>query len=154
MQYQIKRCTAPCVKFVNREAYAEQVALAKLFLDGKSDDIIENLTTKMQEAAAQKNYEQAAILRDQIKQLREVQQQHHMEGEVVDCDILAFLVHEEHMALTVMQLRKGRMLGRQVHFARNEWQSEHKDLFWAMVSQYYVGQAKICLLYTSDAADE
>jgi len=66
LQYQIKRCKAPCVGLVSREDYVRDVNTAVLFLEGKNDAIIDHLTAAMDAAAQQLKYEQAARLRDQI----------------------------------------------------------------------------------------
>ena len=69
LQYQIERCYAPCVDYIDRAAYAETVAHTRDFLNGKSDMLLQELTTKMEAAAENRAYEQAALLRDQLIQL-------------------------------------------------------------------------------------
>ena len=70
LQYQIKRCTAPCVGYIKKEAYLENVKLAVLFLKGKNNKVIQELADKMEDSALKLNYEQAAHYRDQISLLR------------------------------------------------------------------------------------
>ena len=70
LQYQIKRCPGPCVLPVSREAYGEQVRDVRLFLDGKSDELLDRLRARMKEAAARTEFEVAADIRDQIARSR------------------------------------------------------------------------------------
>ena len=72
LQYQIKRCTAPCVGLIDAAAYAEDVDSARLFLDGRSDDALRRLTGRMQAASEKLQYELAAVYRDQIQSLSRV----------------------------------------------------------------------------------
>ena len=85
LQYQIKRCTAPCVGLISKEHYQEAVQHTKLFLDGKSASLIEQLKVKMDQSAEQMAYEQAALYRDQIQQLRQIQEQQYVIAESGDC---------------------------------------------------------------------
>ena len=75
LQYQMQRCSAPCVGRIDTEAYGKTVDNAKYFLRGKCDDIIQALIDQMERASQELHYEKAALLRDQIQQLRQVQQQ-------------------------------------------------------------------------------
>src|SRR5438045_25129 len=78
--YQIHRCTAPCTGKISRGVYAEDVANAVLFLEGREDDVIKGLTEKMQRAADERHYEQAAIYRDQVRTLARVQARQYVES--------------------------------------------------------------------------
>ena len=80
LQYQIKRCSAPCVNLIDAQAYAEQVRHVELFLSGKSQRIIESLGAQMELAAGQLEFETAARLRDQIAALRRVTANHFVAG--------------------------------------------------------------------------
>jgi excinuclease ABC subunit C len=72
LQYQIKRCTAPCVRYVDEQAYRQQVDDTLLFLEGKNDQIMNRLAARMEQAASILDYEQAAHYRNQITQLRQL----------------------------------------------------------------------------------
>ncbi|MCK9237628.1 MAG: excinuclease ABC subunit UvrC, partial [Thiopseudomonas sp.] len=80
LQYQIKRCKAPCVGFVSEAEYAEDVRLSVLFLEGRSDSLAQELSQRMEQASVELEFEQAAQYRDQISLIRRVQDQHSMEG--------------------------------------------------------------------------
>ena len=86
LQYQIKRCTAPCVGLISKEAYQEDVRHAVMFLEGKNTEVINELAARMETAAAQLNFEQAAQLRDQISTLRKVQEKQFVSSTGGDVD--------------------------------------------------------------------
>ncbi|PYD07196.1 excinuclease ABC subunit C, partial [Pseudomonas syringae pv. pisi] len=75
LQYQIKRCTAPCVHYISPENYKLSVEDAIRFLQGKCQIILDELAERMKQAVSQLNFEEAAVLRDQIKNLRLIQEQ-------------------------------------------------------------------------------
>src|SRR5690606_33666623 len=75
LQYQIKRCPAPCVREVDREAYLAQVELVGLFLEGRHDELVRDLTARMKQAADATDYEQAATYRDQLRAVERVRTQ-------------------------------------------------------------------------------
>jgi excinuclease ABC subunit C len=89
LQYQIKRCTAPCVDYISPEDYAADVDNTIMFLEGKSSAIIDTLIRRMETAAAGLDYEQAAECRDQIASLRRVQEKQYVSNERGDLDIIA-----------------------------------------------------------------
>ena len=91
LQYQIKRCPAPCVLPVAREQYDEQVRDVRLFLDGKSDELIDRLTGRMKDAAARTDFEIAAEIRDQIRALEvTLEEQQVVSADFVDQDVVGF----------------------------------------------------------------
>jgi len=92
LQYQIKRCTAPCVQLISAGDYAQDVRHTVLFLEGKSSVLNDELVQRMEQAAQQQDYEQAAVYRDQIASLRRVQERQYVSGESGDVDIIACVV--------------------------------------------------------------
>src|SRR4051794_3253459 len=112
LQYQIKRCPAPCVLPVSRDEYAEQVRDVRLFLDGKDDELVGRLTTRMKDAAAGTEFERAAAIRDQLRALQvTLEAQRVVSTDFVDQDVFGF--HREGMALeiVVMAIRQGKLVG-------------------------------------------
>ncbi|MBE9562772.1 MAG: excinuclease ABC subunit C, partial [Proteobacteria bacterium] len=92
LQYQIQRCTAPCVNLISEIDYQENVQQTTLFLAGKSQAIIDTLVTKMQTAAQQLKFEQAAELRDKIISLRKIQERQYVSSETGNIDIIAAII--------------------------------------------------------------
>lgn len=88
LQYQLGRCSAPCVDKISEDEYSEQVKLSKLFLRGKNSDVIQKLVSKMEVLSAQLEFEKAAKFRDQIATLRKVQQQQYVSGIAAELDVV------------------------------------------------------------------
>ena len=90
LQYQIHRCTAPCVDFIPEDEYKNDIKHASLFLDGKDSEVISQLTNQMNEAATSHAYEHAALYRDRIQSLRQVRtKQFVSDFSASDADIIA-----------------------------------------------------------------
>jgi excinuclease ABC subunit C len=89
LQYQIGRCTAPCVGLVSKQDYAGDVRHAEMFLEGRSSAVIDELAVAMEHASAKLDFERAAALRDQVAALRQLQAQHHVHGASADMDVIA-----------------------------------------------------------------
>ncbi len=112
LQYQIKRCPAPCVLPVSREAYGDQVRDVRLFLDGKNDELLDRLRARMKDAAARTEFEVAAEIRDQIRALEvSLEEQRVVSSDFLDQDVVGF--HREGIALeiVVMSIRNGQLNG-------------------------------------------
>ena len=117
LQYQIKRCTAPCVGRVDREQYAADVAHTVMFLEGRSSQVVDGLVTDMEAASIAQDYEQAAVYRDQIASLRRVQEKQYISNERGDVDIVACLTDKGNACVQVFYIRGGRNLGNAVFFS-------------------------------------
>ncbi|MDE2460116.1 MAG: excinuclease ABC subunit C, partial [Gammaproteobacteria bacterium] len=89
LQYQIQRCSAPCVELVDREEYAEDVQHAILFLEGRTREVMDAMVKRMERASANRNYELAARYRDQIASLRRTAERQHVDVAGGDQDIIA-----------------------------------------------------------------
>jgi excinuclease ABC subunit C len=111
LQYQIKRCTAPCVDLVTQQDYAADVELTRLYLDGKGDKILKQLETDMEVAAEKLNFEKAADHRDQISALRQIQTQQVIEKGKGTIDVIAAAVEGGQACVHILYVRQGRILG-------------------------------------------
>jgi excinuclease ABC subunit C len=116
LQYQIKRCTAPCVGYITAENYKKDIELARLFLEGKNKDVIEQLINKMAMASKIQAFEQAASIRDQIALLRTIQEHQIIMGDMKDLDVLGICVESSAVCIHVLVIRDGRMLGSRQYF--------------------------------------
>lgn len=143
LQYQIKRCPAPCVYSVPPEDYQRSVAEVALFLEGKADELTGQLQRRMQEAAQRLEFERAAQLRDQLEAIdRSLERQRTVLSDLLDEDVLGF--HREGPALEVHLLffRNGRLTGgRSFSFLRQEFPTV--ELLESFLDQYYEGGAFI-----------
>lgn len=140
LQYQIKRCTAPCVGLVSREDYARDVRDTELFLEGKAGDVVNRLVERMEAASADLEFEAAAQLRDQIMALRHVQERQYVSGERGDLDIVACVQQGGVSCLQVFYIRQGRNLGNKALFPRTAEGAGPEEVISAFIAQRYLGK--------------
>ena len=137
LQYHIKRCTAPCVGYVDRREYAKQVKGAQDFMEGKSDAVRKRLTKQMQEASVSEDYEHAALLRDRIKALASVQASYEVNNDLGNTDILAVYSLQGVSCVEVFFYRGGRSHGNKAYFPRHSKDEELSAVLAAFIAQFY-----------------
>ncbi|HKR77992.1 MAG TPA: excinuclease ABC subunit UvrC [Rhodanobacter sp.] len=138
LQYQIGRCTAPCVGLVSVEDYAGDVRHAEMFLEGRSSAVIDELAAAMEQASAKLDFERAAALRDQVAALRQLQAQHHVQGASADMDVIACRIESGLACVSVLFFRDGISLGTRDFFPRLPLDAEPADVLAQFVAQYYL----------------
>lgn len=138
LQYQIGRCSAPCVDRTDEMTYAADVRDTILFLEGRSQVVIEGLTARMDQAARDQNYEQAARLRDQIFDLRGVQQLQPPLGGSGDCDIVTALLQDDIGCVQVLFVRNGLNLGNKTFYPAHVADRTLEEMLAAFMAQYYL----------------
>jgi excinuclease ABC subunit C len=154
LQYQIKRCSAPCVGLVNARQYQEDVRHAVMFLQGKSNELIDRMAEKMDQAAEQLDYETATLFRDRIARLKRVQEKQYISGEHGDADIVAVVVNNGMACVYVSFVRGGCNLGGKSFFPRVSDGDTDTDVMAAFLPQYYLGKTIPRNIYlNSDIAD-
>ncbi|MFM2045461.1 MAG: putative excinuclease subunit [Pseudomonadota bacterium] len=150
LQFQIKRCTAPCVGRVGRGQYATQVAEAKAFLSGRSRDIQAKLAEAMQTASENLEFETAAKLRDRIRALTAIQahQDINVEG-VDDADVIAAHQDGGTTCVQVFFFRGGRNYGNRAYFPSHDKSQEVAEVMAAFTAQFYENKAAPALVLVS-----
>ena len=138
LQHQLGRCSAPCVDKISEKDYQEQVKLAKLFLQGKSSTVIEQLVTKMELASNALNFEHAAKFRDQIATLRKVQQQQHVSGHVAELDVVGLYRQKSQVCIHLLFIRQHKILGSKSYFPVVPADSSDSDILQAVIAQHYL----------------
>ncbi|MFI4918745.1 MAG: excinuclease ABC subunit UvrC [Legionellales bacterium] len=143
LQYQIQRCTAPCVAYISSQAYKQSVADAVRFLQGKCQLILNELAARMEQAVSQLHFEEAAVLRDQIKNLRLVQEQQGMMQLRGDADAIAIDVHPGFACIQCVTVREGQVLASQHFFPsvpKNSFDEALGDAdLWQQTFEAFVG---------------
>ena len=139
LQYQIKRCTAPCVGLVSKAVYAEDVAYTRLFLQAKNQAVIAALAKQMQQASAQLEFEAAGRYRDQIQVLKRLQAQQSMEtGKAISIDVLACHTQANSAYVYVLSIRAGRHLGGRMYYPKQASLCDAAMVLRAFLPQYYL----------------
>ena len=138
LQYQIKRCTAPCVKLISEEDYARDVARAQRLLEGRADELAAELGAEMERAAEQLEFEHAARLRDQIAALKRVREAPGLSAGARDLDVVAVAPHAASSCVVVMSLRDGVNLGHRSHFPKHPQHASSGELLDSFLSQHYL----------------
>ena len=136
--YQIRRCTAPCVGHIGVDAYAADVKSASRFLSGKEDEVINELIVRMQDAAEQQNYEEAALHRDQVSALRAVRERQYVsDANDRDADIIACAREGGTTCVNLVMIRGGRHLGDHNHYPVHAAAHDEAQVVEAFLSQHY-----------------
>ncbi|MGB0998448.1 MAG: excinuclease ABC subunit UvrC [Pseudomonadales bacterium] len=138
LQYQIQRCSAPCVGHISAEDYKQDVELATLFLQGKSANVLKIFQDKMEQAAEALEFEKAARYRDQISHLRRIQERQYVHGAKGDVDVFALAEDSGRCCVQALFVRNGQVLGQKSHFVNNELGIDRAALLHAFLSQYYL----------------
>ncbi len=138
LQYQIKRCTAPCVGYVKEADYAEQIARARAFLKGKSREVQDALTEEMNAASEAMDYEKAALLRDRIRALTQVQQEQGLRiTGLNDADVIALARRGDKSAVQVFFYRNGAPFGNQSFYPRHAADASDQEVLLGFIGQFY-----------------
>ncbi len=154
LQYQIERCTAPCVGLIDKQAYEEDLNNTVLFLEGKGNQLIDQLIEKMEKASEQLKFEQAAGYRDQISRLRTVLEKHFVHGEKGDVDIIACASRAGVACVQVFFIRNGQNLGNKLYFPKIQHDPTPAHVLQAFIPQYYLDRQAPHELIINDAIEE
>ena len=154
LQHQIERCSAPCVGLITPEEYARDVASAVKVLEGRSEEVNEELAQAMDRAAAALDYEDAARLRDQLASLRQIQlQQTVSTRRRRDCDLVALATESGEHCVAVMFVRAGRNLGSTQFFPRAPI-GDPAEVMSAFLMQYYFAHDAPAEILTNVAIED
>ncbi len=137
LQYQIKRCSGPCVGLVSEDDYARDVRHSIQFLEGRTNQVVGELGERMEEASQRLDFERAALLRDQIATLRRIQQRQYVSGEGGDLDIVAGASGGGLTCVQVFFIRAGRNLGNKAFFPQVPEGIEPAGVMAAFLAQFY-----------------
>jgi len=138
LQYQIQRCTAPCVGLIDKQRYGEDLRHTTMFLEGKSSKVIDELVEKMERASAALEFEEAAQIRDLIGSLRRVQETQYVSGEGGNLDVIAVMLGGGLACVQVFFVRDGRNLGNKTFFPRHTEGAGPGEVLAAFIAQYYL----------------
>jgi excinuclease ABC subunit C len=154
LQYQIKRCSGPCVGLIDPARYREDVQDAILFLEGRSRAVIAELATRMEQASQRQDYEAAALYRDRIATLKSLQEKQYIVGNSGDADVVACAAHHSAACIEVTFIRNGANLGSRAFYPRLGTDATAADVLAAFLPQYYLGKTIPPRIYLNQAVPE
>jgi excinuclease ABC subunit C len=138
LQYQINRCSAPCVGYISEEDYAADVRAAVQFLEGRSDEVIEHLGERMEQASRDLEFETAAAYRDRIRAVQQVRSNQFVTGGTGEMDVIGLHVEAGKACVHVVEFRHGRNVGGRSYFPGNLHEDmQAADILGAFLGQYY-----------------
>ena len=136
--YQIKRCSGPCVDYVDKEDYKKSVDQAIQFVSGKSRDIQKNLSKQMEEASEKLDFERASIFRDRIKSLNIIQSSQRInEANLVDADVIAAYKESGKTCIQVFFYRSKQNWGNQAYFPKHDPDQDITEIMSSFLMQFY-----------------
>jgi excinuclease ABC subunit C len=139
--YQIGRCAGPCVGKITRDEYANNVKMAILFLEGKSNEVITHMQKQMEEASDALNYELASHYRDQIARLRQIQERQYVNVEEGNADIIGLAVEAGVICIQLLSIRGGQILGSRSYFPTVPVYTDNEEILSAFITQHYLTYA-------------
>src|ERR1700694_5133461 len=138
-QYYIHRCVAPCVAYATREEYMAVIKQVLLFLEGKHDEVVKMLQEKMQTAAEELNFEEAARIRDRIQAVERVLEKQRIistEGQD-DQDVIAFASGDDEACVMAFFFRNGKLIGREFFILQGTRDSSSGEIMTSFLQQFY-----------------
>lgn len=138
LNHHIRRCLGPCCGLVGREKYRAMIQEVCLFLEGRQEDLVRQLMVRMEEAAKQLDFEQAARLRDQIQAVREVvEKQKIVSGGFEDKDVAALAATQDEACVMLFFVRGGKLIGSEQFMLKGTEGLSRSEIATAFIKQYY-----------------
>jgi excinuclease ABC subunit C len=147
LQYQIKRCSAPCVGFIDQKTYGADIRHAGMFLEGRSQALVDEMVNRMDDASEQMDYEVAALYRDRIRSLRRIQEQQYVAQDAGDADVIAIAAGQDAACIQVNFIRGGHNLGDKAFYLKVATTTKRDEILAAFLPQYYLGKSIPPALY-------
>jgi excinuclease ABC subunit C len=155
MLYQILRCTGPCVGLISEEEYQEDVKNATLFLQGKTNEVLEYLQRQMDEASATLAFERAAKVRDKITRLQKLQSRQFVESATAgDIDVVAAAAEQGLTAVNMVMIRGGRHVGDRTFFPQHAEGASPVEIVCAFLMQHYLDRPAPPTIIAEGVTDE
>ncbi|WP_300426405.1 excinuclease ABC subunit UvrC [uncultured Thalassolituus sp.] len=140
LQYEIKRCSAPCVGMVTQDEYARDIQRARMFLEGKSLELVKDLQAAMAEAAEDLQFEKAAEYRDRVDLLRRIQEKQSVDSGDANADVWVALDWQSMLCVQRLTFRGGRLTNSQSFFPENPAGDDVEEVLVSYLEQFYIGE--------------
>lgn len=144
LNYQIKRCLAPCVGYISKEDYKKQIDEIIDLLEGKTDKILKKLDEEMKQASAKLNFEEAAYIRDKITAIERASVKQKVSNiSENNIDVIGVAKSELEVCVEVFFVRGSKMIGREHYFFNELVDLEEKEIVSGFIKQYYLDNLSI-----------
>lgn len=144
LNYHIKKCSAPCMGYISKEEYKEQINQIMLLLEGKIAPILKDLDNQIQEQAKKQNYEEAAYLRDKKIAIERISQKQKVSNITEnDIDVIGMAKNEFQVCIEIFFVRKSKMIGREHYFLKDVKEIEEDEILSGFIKQYYMEKSEI-----------
>ncbi|MDF1759217.1 MAG: excinuclease ABC subunit UvrC [Coxiellaceae bacterium] len=160
LQYQIKRCQAPCVGYIDHDDYQQTVRQAIQFLEGKSESLIDEFIDQMKQASSEQNYERAGQIRDDVEKLRKLQHHQYFSHDQHDIDVIALVQTHHIWVVSVLLVRGGELLTHHCYYPKVPVDADETEVLLQFINHYYLNEtvanlfpAKILLPFAIDKKD-
>lgn len=144
LNYHIKKCAAPCMGYISKEEYKEQINQIMMLLEGKIAPILKDLDRQIQEEANKQNYEEAAYLRDKKIAIERISQKQKVSNITEnDIDVIGMAKNELSICIEIFLVRKSKMIGREHYFFNDLKEVEDDEILSGFIKQYYMHKSEI-----------
>lgn len=144
LNYHINRCSAPCMGYISKEEYREEINQIIMLLEGKIENILKELDNKMKEAARTQNYEKAAYIRDTKIAIERISQKQKVSNITEnDIDVIGLAKNDINVCIEIFFVRKSKMIGREHYFFDDLKDVSEEEILSSFVKQYYLTKEEI-----------
>lgn len=141
LNYQIKKCFAPCMGYISKEDYRKQINEIISILDGKTDKLLKDLECEMKDASTKMNFEKAAYIRDKILAIQRISAKQKVSNiNENDIDVIGIARNDFEVCIEVFFVRNSKMIGREHYFYRELLDESNNDIVLNFIKQYYIGR--------------
>ena len=143
IEFQMKRCSAPCVQKINKVDYFEDITSAKSFLSSSDTKMIEKLTSDIQKAVTKLDFEKAAEIRDRLKRLKLLKEEQSVVTMASDIDIFSVSSEMSYIGISIIVVRKGKIRGTKTHLIKQAHYNSFDDIYQSAIFNFYDNQVDI-----------
>mgnify|MGYP001391695484 FL=1 len=143
IEFQMKRCSAPCVQKINKVDYFEDITSAKSFLSSSDTKMIEKLTTDIQKAVTKLDFEKAAEIRDRLKRLKLLKEEQSVVTMANDIDIFSVSSEMSYLGISIIVVRNGKIRGTKTHLIKQAHYNSFDDVYQSAIFNFYDNQLDI-----------
>ena len=146
LEYYINRCNAPCIGAVNKEEYGQVIQQVVMFMEGKTEVVVDDLRQRMEQASNKLEFERAAVLRDQMRSVHRVSEEQRIKVDTTatyDADVVAMAGAEDETRMEVFFIRHGRLMGRDHFIMVGTQDSEPSHVMAQFIKQFYLSASNV-----------